>query len=165
MKNLFYLCAIKVHNQKTFTMTQVYIVATNQWVESLGTVIKFPLAAFESKSDAEAFIERFNKNTTNENISFGFFDPFQKPIPFTPATVTAQQFNEMYMGKFKVPPTFDYKFVGGTSNLPVIEVTLKHFVDEIDSAPLVWVGTGASKRVAKQEAINLSMKYFENIFK
>jgi hypothetical protein len=62
-------------------MTEVYVVETTQWVETLHREIKFHIAAFESKQDAENFIQKFNKGNTNPNISFGFFDLFQKPIP------------------------------------------------------------------------------------
>ena len=145
---------------------QVYVVFQIHWVETLQIYNHFPIAAFESKQDAENFIQKFNKDNTNPNVSFGFFDPFQKPIPFTPAskaaTVSAQQFNELYMKTFKTPPTFTYQFVGGASNLPVIKVTLEHFESPTN---LKWEGTGSSKAAAKQEAINLAMKYFENIFR
>jgi hypothetical protein len=148
-------------------MTQVYIVAESHWIETLQTHNHHLVAAFESKKDAENFIEASsNKNNTNGGISFGFFDPFQRPIPFTPAskaaTVSAQQFNELYMGTFKTPPTFTHEFIGGTPNQPVIKVTLEHFESPTN---LKWEGTGSSKAAAKQQAINLAMKYFQNIFR
>jgi len=148
---------------------QVYIVAESHWIETLQDHNHHLVAAFESKKDAENFIEASNKGNTNGNISFGFFDPFQRPIPFTPAskatTVTVQQFNELYMKTFKTPPTFTHEFIGGTPNQPVIKVTLQHFVDQIDDTPLQWEGTGSSKAAAKQQAINLAMKYFSTIFR
>jgi hypothetical protein len=148
---------------------QDYIVAESHWIETLQDHNHHLVAAFESKKDAENFIEASNKGNTNGNISFGFFDTFKQPIPFSPAskaaTVSAQQFNELYMGTFKTPPTFTHQFVGGTSNLPVIKVTLQHFVDQIDDTPLQWEGTGSSKADAKQQAINLAMKYFSTIFR
>jgi hypothetical protein len=147
-------------------MTQVYVIVESHWIETLQTHNHHLVAAFESKKDAENFIEASNKNNTNGGISFGFFDPFQRPIPFTPAskatTVTVQQFNELYMKTFKTPPTFTHQFVGGTSNLPVIKVTLEHFESPTN---LKWEGTGSSKADAKQQAINLAMKYFQNIFR
>jgi hypothetical protein len=145
---------------------QVYIVKEIHWIETLQDHTHYLVAAFENKKDAENFIEASNKNNTNPDILFGFFDVFKRPIPFTPAskvtTVTAQHFNELYMKTFKTPPTFRYEFIGGTPNLPVIKVTLEHFESPTN---LKWEGTGSSKAAAKQEAINLAMKYFENIFR
>ena len=148
-------------------MTEVYVVFKFE-VRAHGIQqSQIPVATFESKEDAKRFIEDSN-NTCNAFFeTYGFITFFDEmPIPFTPAskatTVTAQQFNELYMGTFKKPPTFTNEFVGGTPNLPVIKVTLEHFESP---TMLKWEGTGSSKAAAKQEAINLAMKYFENIFR